>query len=114
MTDEKRAIPADPLGFIGNCVRSGNILWTHHVNMRMSRRKIDRSMVIGSVETYEIIEAYPEDKYHPSFLVYAEHEGVPFHILFGVDVLGENVRIVTTYHPDPDEWTSDLKRRKPL
>ena len=29
-----------------------------------------------------------------------------------VDVAGDNVRIVTAYRPDPNEWESDLKTRR--
>ena len=35
-----------------------------------------------------------------------------FHVLFAVDVAGDNVRIVTAYRPKPEEWGSGLKSRK--
>jgi hypothetical protein len=35
-----------------------------------------------------------------------------FHVLFGADVEGQNVRIVTAYYPSPDEWETDLKTRR--
>ena len=31
---DQRLLPPDPLDFIRRCVRAGNLLWTHHVNMR--------------------------------------------------------------------------------
>ena len=34
------------------------------------------------------------------------------HILFAVDVEASNVRLVTAYRPDPEEWTENLKQRK--
>jgi hypothetical protein len=33
-------------------------------------------------------------------------------VLFGADVEGQNVRIVTAYYPSPDEWELDLKMRR--
>lgn len=69
---------------------------------------------MNSVNAYEIIESYPEDKYLPSYLIYTECEGEYYHILFATDVEDENVRIVTTYRPSVLEWSADLKtRRKP-
>lgn len=52
---------------------------------------------------YEVIEAYPEDKYLPSYLVSAKHEGFAFHALFATDVEGDNVIVVIAYRPDPRE-----------
>ncbi|HLF11482.1 MAG TPA: DUF4258 domain-containing protein [Gammaproteobacteria bacterium] len=68
--------------------------------------------VLGATESYEIIESYPEDKYLPSYLVWATSGGGPFHVLFAADVDGDNVRIVTAYRPNTDEWESDSKSRK--
>lgn len=33
---------------------------------------IERDAILESVESFEILEAYPEDKYLPSYLVYAD------------------------------------------
>jgi len=62
--------------------------------------------------TLEIIEAYPQDKYLPSFLVRGESEGLAFHAQVATDVEGRNVRIVTMYIPDPDEWDEGLRHRR--
>lgn len=108
----ERIIPDDPLGFICECVQKRHILWTHHVNMRLRRRKITREMIVKSLGSYEIIEAYPDDKYLPSFLVCATYALAVIHVLFAADVKGDNVRVVTAYWPDPSEWSEDLRRRK--
>jgi hypothetical protein len=89
------------------------MVWTYHVNMRLERRFIPRDAILNSVETFEIIESYPDDKYLPSYLVYARCEGWVFHVLFATDVPGQNVRVVTAYRPDPIEWSADLKKRRP-
>lgn len=106
-----RRIPEDPLSFIRECVIDGRVFWTYHVNMRMSSRSISRDVVLEASSSYEIIESYPEDKYLPSFLVWAEGPLGVFHVVFATDLVEGMVRVVTVYWPDPDEWSGDLKRR---
>ena len=102
-------VPDDPLAFIRRCVSERKIHWTYHVNMRLAGRYLKRDEILNAVDSYEIIESYPEDKYLPSYLVLA---AASFHVQFATDVEGENVRIVTVYRPDPIEWKSDLKTRR--
>lgn len=90
----------DPLEFVRRCVRERKLFWTYHVNMRLERRHIARNEILSSVDAYAIIESYPDDKYLPSYLVASSG----FHVLFAIDVEGDNVRVVTAYRPDPDEW----------
>jgi hypothetical protein len=112
MTSADRRLPADPLRFIRECVRKRRILWTYHVNMRLQGRFIPRETVLHAVESYEIIEAYPGDKYLPSYLVLATSSGEAFHVLFAADLEGGNVRAVTAYRPSEDEWETDWKTRR--
>lgn len=109
----ERMLPDDPIRFIRDCIRRGRVLWTYHVNMRLAGRFITRECVLGSVETLELVESYPDDKYLPSYLVLGHSGSDAIHVLAGVDVEGENVRIITAYRPDPHEWEDDLKRRRP-
>lgn len=106
-----RSLPTDALAFIQRCVQERKVYWTYHVNMRLPGRYLSRDELLGATESYEIIESYPEDKF-PSYLVWATSGGGPFHVLFAADVDGDNVRIVTAYRPNTDEWESDLKSRK--
>jgi hypothetical protein len=112
MPEKHRELPADPVSFIQRCVQGGKVLWTYHVNMRMGTRAIDRNMILASFESYEIVEAYPMDKYLPSYLVLADYKGARFHVLFAVDTAGDSVRVLTTYRPSPLEWHSDLRTRR--
>ncbi len=109
-----RLFPDDPLDFIKRCVKARKIYWTFHVNMRLKGRHIPRRMILESVESFEIIEAYPAEKYFPSYFVFARHEGSSFHVLLAADVAGKNVRIITSYPPNPEEWEPDLKTRRRL
>ena len=108
----ERKLPDDPVVFIRDCLRDGRILWTYHVNMRLGQRFITRETIIAAVESYEIVEAYPDDKYFPSYLLLGRRGEEAFHALFGTDVDGQNVRVVTAYYPSSDEWEADLKTRR--
>ena len=105
-------IPENPLEFIQQCVEQRAIQWTYHINMRLRERSITRQMILRSIETYEIIESYPDDKYLPSYLVYAQQGSQPFHILFATDVENRNIRIVTAYFPDVEKWQPHFKTRR--
>lgn len=80
--------------------------------MRLGNRFIQREAIIGAVDTFELIESYPDDKYYPSYLLLGRSGADAFHVLFGVDVAGHNVRVVTAYRPSRDEWSDDLKTRR--
>lgn len=103
------------LAFIQRCVRGERLLWTYHVNMRLRQRGVARCMVTESVDSYQIIEHYPQrqvSRYLPSYLIFAEYKGEAIHILFAVDREGDTVRVITIYRPDPSEWEAGFTRRK--
>ena len=108
----ERRVPDDPIGFIQARVRRGRLLWTYHVTMRLAGRFVPRETILDAVETFELVEAYPDDKYHPSYLILGRAGSDAFQVLFATDVEGDNVRGVTAYRPDPDEWHDDLKTRR--
>lgn len=112
MSNDERVLPDNPLEFIRKCVKERKIRWTYHVNMRMKDRFISREFIIDSADNYEIIEQYPKDKYLPSYLIYSEYQSCTFHILFAADVKGDNVRLITAYYPNPDEWKENFKTRR--
>ena len=109
---EQRKLPDDPLAFIKKSLRESRLYWTYHVNMRLEGRHITRQEIHAAIDGYEVVESYPEDKYLPSYLLLGAAAGVPFHVLFAVDTEANNVRIVTAYYPDPNEWESDLRTRR--
>lgn len=107
-----RQLPEDPWAFIQDCVRRRRMLWTFHVNMRLEGKCIRRDAILDSVDAYEIVEQYPDDKYLPSYLILARYGDDIFPVLFAADVEGDTVRIVTAYRPNPEEWHPDLKTRR--
>ena len=108
----ERIIPDNPLAFIQRCVRERKVLWTYHVQMRLKGRTLSREALLRSLESYEVLEAYPDDKYLPSYLVYCDSQEGVAHIHIAADVAGDNIRIVTAYRPNLHEWEPGLKRRR--
>jgi len=80
--------------------------------MRLQQRALTTEVLHDSMATLEIIEAYPQDKYLPSFLLRGDSDGSVFHVQIATDVEGENIRVVTMYIPDPDEWDQGLCCRR--
>jgi hypothetical protein len=80
--------------------------------MRLQGRHIPRETILDTVETYELVESYPQDKYLPSYLVLAHDSSEALHVWFATDVAEEHVRVVTAYRPSPDEWEDDGKTRR--
>ena len=80
--------------------------------MRLQQRGLVAGTIRQAMATLEIIEAYPDDKYLPSFLLRGESEGCVFHAHIATDVEGENIRVVTMYTPDPSEWDEGLRLRR--
>ena len=90
---------------------NGSIRWTGHILKRLMQRGIFRASVVQAIRSGEIIEQYPDDYPYPSCLLLGTTEaGEALHIVCGI---GEGkVSLITAYHPDPDEWESDLKTRR--
>lgn len=102
----------DTLGFIKSCIKRRKICWTYHVNMRLKGRSIQREAILSSVDTYEIIEEYPKDKYLPSYIICAEYENQIIHIQIATDLEDDSIIIVTTYKPTLDKWEENFKTRR--
>jgi len=107
MVDDKNII-----SFIKDCARNGKILWTYHVNMRLNQRSITRMNVMNSINSFEIIEEYPKDKYLPSYLIFARDGNLIFHLVVAIDEPNSCLTIVTTYKPTLEKWESDFKTRR--
>jgi hypothetical protein len=78
----------------------------------LAERHITREEIFSAVDNYEIIESNPDDKYLPSYLVFAAQTVGGFHVLFGADVASDHIRVVTAYHPSLSDWEPDLKTRR--
>jgi hypothetical protein len=64
------------------------------------------------MESGEVIEDYPQDKYGPSCLVFGMTKSDrPIHIQCSYPSR-EIVKIITLYQPDPEQWLDYKERRK--
>jgi len=106
-------VPDDPLGFIKRCLRERKLRWSYHIDQRLPGRDLTREDILSAVDSLEIIEEYPEDKYLPSYLLLGAVRQQPLHLLAAADVAGDIIRIVTAYKPDPREWDGSYRRRLP-
>lgn len=80
--------------------------------MRLKGRFISREAILSSVDSYEIIEEYPEDKYLPSYLICAEYKDQIIHIQIATDLKNDKIVIVTVYKPTLQKWEEDFKTRR--
>jgi len=80
--------------------------------MRLKQRSLGSEILTKGAESLEILESYPDDKYLPSFLLRGESEAGVFHVQIATDVQGGNVRIVTIYLPNPQEWDAEFRVRR--
>ena len=80
--------------------------------MRLQQRGLDAEALRNAIASLEIIEAYPDDKYLPSFLLRGETKGAAFHAQIAIDVAGDNIRVITMYTPDADEWDEGFRKRR--
>jgi hypothetical protein len=83
-------VPNEPLGFITRCLRERKILWTYHVHMRLEGRSMGREELLSDIKSLATVEAYPQDKYLPSYLLYGKAGDKVFHVLIATDVVGDN------------------------
>ena len=100
------------LEFVRSCIKDRKILWRYHVNMRMKERFISREDILSSVNTFEIIEKYPKDKYIPSYLIYAVNGDRVIHIQIAINRHDDIIIIITAYKPTLDKWEKDFKTRR--
>ncbi|MEW6026261.1 MAG: DUF4258 domain-containing protein [Planctomycetota bacterium] len=82
-----------------------------HATDQSILRKISRREIHEAVETGEIIEDYPEDKYGPSCLIFGRtKEGRALHIQCSYPSRPK-IKIITLYEPDSSEWIEFKIRR---
>lgn len=75
-------------------------------------RYISRKEILEAIESDEIIEDYPDDKYGSSCLIYGKTVlERPLHIHCSYPSRPK-IKIITVYEPDPEEWENYIKRRR--
>jgi hypothetical protein len=87
------------------------ILYLPHAVKQMARpeRLISVSEVQEVVLEGDLIEDYPDDVRGHSCLLLGTPQGRPVHVV--CSPRAEYLAIITTYLPDPTEWSPDFRRR---
>lgn len=91
--------------------RDGRYTITQHA----ANQAISRSLDLGDVEdgmregSPEIIDDYPLDRRGPSCLILVRGPGgIAYHLVCSH---APDVRLITVYAPDANQWSPDLRRR---
>ena len=99
--------------FILDCIHAQNYRITRHARIVMAERRISMQTAEQALEFGEIIEREPHATPYPSCLVLAWlPSGDPLHIKCSRSSHPPNLRIVTVYEPDDEQWQLDYKTRK--
>jgi predicted nuclease with RNAse H fold len=91
---------------------SKRLLFLPHTIRQMSRlnRMIAMAEVEKIVKTGNVIEDYPENiRGHSCLILGLGQNNREIHVVCAPK--DEYLAIITAYLPDPDQWTSDFKRR---
>ncbi len=102
----------EPVRFVVDCLDRGAVLWTYHVNMRLSQRGLTRAELLGGQTSLRLLEWYPDDRSLPSGLFAFQARAGEVHVVLALDFPNRNIRVVTAYYPSPDKWTGDGVRRR--
>ena len=77
----------------------------------MAERNISDLEIRQAGEQAKVIEEYPADKYSPSCLLLGfTRTGRPLHLQISLAET-RDLRIVTLYEPNPEEWVGFTTRR---
>lgn len=90
-----------------------HIVFSGHALRRMFERRFSRDDVRSVLCDGEEISSYPDDTPYPSCVMLGFMEGRAVHVVVAQEENTRTCYVVTVYHPDPDLWESDFKRRRP-
>ena len=89
---------------------SKHLVITQHSRKRFAERGITVQDIIYTIQTGEIIEAYPTDTPFPSCLILGYSGERALHVCASID--SDLVYVIMAYSPDPAKWEADWKTRK--
>ena len=85
------------------------VYFREHAIQKLVERNIAEKEVVEAIESGEIIEEYPVDKYGPTCLIFGLTESRrPLHVLVSYSV---PIWVVTAYEPDERQWLDHKIRR---
>ncbi|HOX37695.1 MAG TPA: DUF4258 domain-containing protein [Candidatus Brocadiia bacterium] len=88
------------------------LVFTGHAIKRMFERYISPEEVRVVLTEGEIAETYEEDEPWPSRLVVGRAGNRILHVVAAIEPVSGICHVITTYEPDRESWTPDLKARR--
>jgi hypothetical protein len=95
-----------------SAVRQDRVLWRRHALQRMLERGISRDQVKAVLRRHDVVTEYPEDRPFPSALFHGESTGERLHVVAALDEGGQEVHVITVYHPDTEHFKADGRTRR--
>ena len=89
------------------------VIYQRHAVERMAKRGVSEEDVMHVLLAGETIQVYPDDNPFPSELLLGWRDRRPLHIVVATDKTRRRKIVITVYEPNPDQWESDFKRKKP-
>ena len=89
------------------------LIFRVHAVRRMAQRGITTAEVRQVLSTGMVIENYLNDTPYPSYLMLGIVSGRPLHVVAADNASDQEMIVITTYEPDPIQWTPDFMRRRP-
>ncbi|NQU06826.1 MAG: DUF4258 domain-containing protein [Calditrichaeota bacterium] len=90
----------------------GRIIWRIHALKRLIERGTDKQSVLKTLNQYDIIDEYPDDKPFPSALFFGYSSEKPIHVVAAFDGIKEKIFVITVYFPDVTHFESDYRERR--
>jgi len=78
----------------------------------MFERRIGMDDVIQAVRVGQVIQEYPDDAPHPSFLLWNGNLAHPLHVVVARNDKGGECVVVTVYIPGTNAWMPDFITRR--
>jgi hypothetical protein len=92
-------------------IRNNNFEFSEHALTQSILRQISVQEVREAIETAELLEDYPQDKYGPSVLLVGFTIAQrPIHIQCSYPSR-PTIKLITLYEPDPTKWINNRIRR---
>ena len=93
-------------------VDARNYRITHHADEEAQNDDLDLEGIFYSVRHGEVIENYPEDRPHPSCLIYGTNaDGESIHSVWAYAEVNQQAILVTVYRLDPMRRINWQERR---
>jgi len=98
---------------IGQRIAQKRLRISRHAQKRLLERRIRIGDLLDSVETWRIIEEYPDGRMGPSLLALHVLPSGPVHAVWGMfRPNAQNAVLVTVYLPDEENWDDDFRTRR--